>query len=83
MSNSLKELAREYYNSIELLSSCVPDIRAEYRQAKLEGNSEKIKTLAKKLAVVYEEIRDMRIVAETLTHYYDDSDFKEYLSEAS
>lgn len=83
MSNSLKELAQEYRNSIELLSSCIPDIRAEYRQATREGNKDKMKTLAKKLAVVYEEIRDMRIVAETLTHYYDDSDSEEQLSEAS
>lgn len=83
MSNSLKELAQEYRHSIELLSSCIPDIRVEYRQATREGNKEKMKALAKKLAVVYEEIRDMRIVAETLVHYYDDSDFEEQLSEAS
>lgn len=88
MSNSLNELAKEYEHSIELLSSCIPDVRAKYKQATLEGNKDLIKTLAKKLAVMYEEIRDMKIIVQTLTHYYDDCDYDcgdkcEYMWEAS
>ena len=55
MSNSLKELAQEYKHSIDLLSSCIPDIRAEYRQATHEGNKEKMKILAKKLCAVMQK----------------------------
>lgn len=83
MSKSLVELAKEYERSIELLSECIPDIRAEYKKAVLAGDSEKAKTLARKLTVVYEEIRDMRIVAHSLKHYYDDCDCANQIEEAS
>ncbi len=83
MSKSLVELAKEYEHSAQLLSECVPGIRAEYKKAVLSGDKDKAKTLARKLTVVYEEIRDARIVADMLKHYYDDSDYIQQIEEAS
>ncbi|MBQ8209918.1 MAG: hypothetical protein IJZ35_04990 [Clostridia bacterium] len=82
MNTKFDEMAKEYEQSIELLSGCIPDIRAQRKKAALEGDKDRFRLLSKKLAVVYEEIRDMRIVAETLRHYYDDCDNEEQLTEA-
>ena len=74
MSKSLFELAAEYDESIAAMLECVRKIKKEKRQAYLEGDTDKFRLLSSKLYTVYEEIRDMRYIAETLRHYYDDSE---------
>lgn len=83
MSKTLVQLAAEYEESIKAMQECVLDIKRERIQASLEGDSDKIKKLSAKLLVVYEEIRDMKLVAETLKHYYDNSIMPDILTEAS
>lgn len=82
MNTKFNEMVKEYEQSIELLSGCVEDVRARRKAAKEQGDKELFLQLSKKLAVMYEEIRDMRVVAETLRHYYDDCDYNEQFTEA-
>lgn len=77
MSKSLVELANEYDTSIAAMLECVEKIKKEKRKAYLAGDSDSYKQLSSKLLTVYEEIRDMRIIAEHLKHYYDESERKE------
>ncbi len=83
MNKSLEQLATEYDESIKMLEACIPAIRKERRQAIAESNADEAKRLSAKLAVMYEEIRDMRIVSESLKNYYDNSSFEKKLTEAS
>lgn len=77
MKKTLYELACEYDESINAMLECVKKLRAEKRQARLDGDSDKLKILSVKLYTVYEEIRDMKIIAETLRNYYGDDGKKE------
>ena len=74
MSKSLFELAAEYDESIAAMLECVRKIKKEKRQAYLEGDTDKFRLLSSKLYTDYQEIRDMKYIAETLRHYYDDSE---------
>lgn len=77
MSKSLFELAAEYDESIAAMLECVQKIKKEKRQAYLDGDTDRFRLLSSKLYTVYEEIRDMKFIAETLRHYYDDSESEE------
>lgn len=71
MNKSLYELAQEYEKSISAMNECADKIKKEKRQARIAGDTDAFKLLSAKLFVIYEEIRDMKIVAENLKHYYD------------
>lgn len=71
MNKSLYELAQEYETSISAMIECADKVKKEKRQARLDGDTDAFKLLSAKLFVIYEEIRDMKIVAENLKHYYD------------
>ena len=77
MKKTLYELACEYEESIAAMTECVKKLRLEKRQARLDGDTDKLKLVSVKLYTVYEEIRDMRIVAETLKNYYGTTGKKE------
>lgn len=77
MKKSLCELAAEYDQSIAAMLECVQKIKNERRQARQEGDADRLKMLSSKLYTVYEEIRDMKIVAETLRNYYNDESIRE------
>lgn len=69
---TLAQLAEEYESSIALVEDIVRKTRAEMKTAKKERDTDAIKRLSSKLAMLYEEIRDMRIISQQLNHYYDD-----------
>ncbi len=69
---TLRELACEYENSINAIEEVVRKTRTAMNDAKKSRNIDEIKRLGAKLAVLYEEIRDMRIVSQKLRTYYDD-----------
>lgn len=77
MKKSLCELAAEYDQSTAAMLECVQKIKNERRQARQEGDADRLKMLSSKLYTVYEEIRDMKIVAETLRNYYNDESIRE------
>lgn len=77
MKKSLYELALEYDESIASMNECLEKIKQERKNARLEGDTDKYKLLSAKLYTVYEEIRDMRMIAETLKNYYCDDARKE------
>ena len=70
MSQSLKELADEYAASIDGVREIVLKTKTEMKKAKISGNEDKYRLLLRKLAICYEEIRDMKIVEDTLRGYY-------------
>lgn len=70
MSQSLSELADEYAKSIDGVRAVVQRTKTEMKKAKLSGNEDKYRLLLRKLAMCYEEIRDMKIVEDTLRGYY-------------
>ena len=69
---TLNGLAAEYEASIRDIEQIVIKTRAEMHEAKKMRNTDEMKRLGAKLAVLYEEIRDMRIVSQKLRTYYDD-----------
>lgn len=77
MNKSLCELAQEYEKSILAMCECADKIKKEKKRARLDGDTDAFKLLSAKLFVIYEEIRDMRIIADTLKHYYDKDEVSE------
>ena len=69
---TLSELADEYNSSIRDIEDIVRKTRAAMHEAVKKHNTDESKKLGAKLAVLYEEIRDMRIVSQKLRTYYDD-----------
>jgi CHASE3 domain sensor protein len=69
---TLSELASEYEKSIDAIEEIVRETRAAMNDAKKKHNIDEIKSLGAKLTILYEEIRDMRIVSQKLRTYYDD-----------
>ena len=69
---TLNGLAVEYEASINEIEQIVIKTRAQLQDAKKMRNTDEIKRLGAKLAVLYEEIRDMRIVSQKLRTYYDE-----------
>lgn len=67
---TLEQLADEYDESVKGIEEIVIATRAQMRKARLQYNNDEVKRLASKLAVLYEEIRDMRIISEQLRNYY-------------
>ncbi len=68
---TLKDLSVEYTNAIKAMEDVSAKTRNEIKKAKAEFDSDRVKSLSYKLAMIYEEIRDMKIVAEKLKSYYD------------
>ena len=71
---SLIQLAGEYDESIRAIEEIVTKTRAEFRKARLECDTDEVRRLSAKLAVLYEEIRDMKIVSQQLREYYSDEE---------
>ncbi len=69
---TLTELSDEYEASIRDAEEIVIKTRAEMHEARKKRNINEVKRLGSKLAVLYEEIRDMRIVSRKLRTYYDE-----------
>ena len=69
---TLPQLADDYLSSIKLIEDIAENTRKELAAAKKKCNVDEITRLGTKLAVLYEEIRDMRIISEKLRHYYDE-----------
>lgn len=69
---TLNELADEYDSSIREIEEIVRKTRTAMSEAKKIHNIDEIKQLGAKLAILYEEIRDMRIVSQKLRTYYDE-----------
>lgn len=69
---TLIELAEEYENSIRDIEEIVRKTRTAMKEAGKIHNFDEVKKLGAKLAVLYEEIRDMRIVSQKLRTYYDE-----------
>lgn len=67
---TLAQLADEYDEAVKGIEEIVVETRARMRKARQQYNNDEVKMLASKLAVLYEEIRDMRIISEQLRNYY-------------
>lgn len=71
MTKSLYELGLEYDESIRLTQEAVDSVRKKIAQAEKDNDSYEVFVLSRKLEMLYEEIRDMRIISEKLKTYYD------------
>lgn len=71
MSKSLYELGLEYDESIKKTQEIVASVRKKIKEAKEKYDSYEVFLLSKKLEMLYEEIRDMKIISEKLKTYYD------------
>ena len=71
MKKSLYELGLEYDESIRLTQDVVDSVRKKITQAEKNNDSYEVFVLSRKLEMLYEEIRDMRIISEKLKTYYD------------
>ncbi len=69
---TLSQLAEEYEASIKNAEEIVLKTRAAMHAAKKSGSIDEVKRLGTKLAVLYEEIRDMRMISRKLRTYYDE-----------
>ena len=74
MSKSLYELGLEYDESIRLTQEVVDSVRKKIRAAERNHDSSEVFMLGKKLEMLYEEIRDMKIISRKLKTYYDKDD---------
>lgn len=71
MKKSLYELGLEYDESIRLTQQAVDSVRKKIRDAEKNNDSYEVFVQSKKLEMLYEEIRDMKIISEKLKTYYD------------
>lgn len=69
---TLTQLSEEYEASIRDAEAVVLKIREEMLEAKRKRNADEVKMLGAKLTVLYEEIRDMRMISRKLRTYYDE-----------
>ena len=69
---TLTQLSEEYEASIRDAEAVVLKIREEMLEAKRKRNADQVKMLGAKLTVLYEEIRDMRMISRKLRTYYDE-----------
>lgn len=74
MKKSLYELALEYDESIKSVQEIVARVRGKIRDAKKRNDSFEVYSLSKKLEMLYEQIRDMKIVSEKLKNYYNEDE---------
>lgn len=70
MSKSLYELALDYDESIKKIQQIVVSVRKQIKDAESKHDSYEVYSLSRKLEMLYEEIRDMKIVSEKLKNYY-------------
>lgn len=77
MSKSLYELALDYDESIKNIQQIVVSVRKQIKDAEMKHDSYEVYSLSKKLEMLYEEIRDMKIVSEKLKAYYKDEKSRE------
>lgn len=71
MSKSLYELGLDYDESIRLTRELVASVRKRIKEAEAKHDASEVFFLGKKLEMLYEEIRDMKIISEKLKTYYD------------
>ncbi len=77
MSKSLYELALDYDESIKNIQQIVVSVRKQIKDAESKHDSFEVYSLSRKLEMLYEEIRDMKIVSEKLKKYYIDEKSEE------
>ncbi len=70
---TLKEMAFEYLDAIGKVQIIVAEKRSELKQAKERHDRDAVQRISAELAMLYEEIRDMNMIASKLNHYYDDT----------
>lgn len=71
MSKSLYELALEYDESIKGVEAIVRSERIKLKEAKMKNDNFEVYSISRKLEMLYEEIRDMKIISQKLKKYYD------------
>jgi len=69
---TLTELSEEYEASIRDAEAVVKKTREAILEAKKKRNADEVKMLGAKLTVLYEEIRDMKMISRKLKTYYDE-----------
>lgn len=74
MSKTLSQLAKEYDDAIEQLRIILEKTELKRKKARLEKNEDEHQRLVKLIGIYREELRDMRIISDTLRHYYDEDD---------
>lgn len=75
MSKSLYELALEYDESVKGIEDIVASERKKMQEAKIKNDSFEVYTISRKLEMLYEEIRDMKLISKKLKSYYDHETF--------
>lgn len=71
MKQSLYEMAKGYDDAIEQLEQSLAKAKIKFRKAKLELKEDECQKLLRLIEIYREELRDMKIVSDTLKHYYD------------
>ena len=74
MKKSVYEMGLEYERNILVMQEIARDVRAQLKIAEKNYDKDRIFYLSRKLHVIYEEITDMRVIAEKLKNYYDRGD---------
>ena len=70
MSKSLGELGGEYEKAIKLVEESVKNTRNLIVEAKKARNYDRVNLLTRELAVFYEELVEMRLIANKLKSYH-------------
>lgn len=76
MKKSLYELALEYDDAIKDLQKVVENVRRKRAVAKRDKDLFEVYSLSKNLELLYEQIRDMKIISEKLKNYYKENNGK-------
>ena len=74
MKKSLYELALDYDESIKMTQQIIDNVRTKISAAKKENNFDAVYSLKRDLQVLYEELSDLKITAEKLKNYYEETD---------
>lgn len=70
MKKSLYELSLEYDEAIRQQQELTDRVRIALNEAKRRRDTDEAQRLMRRLEVYYEEIRDMKMIAQTLKNYY-------------
>lgn len=71
MKKTLYELSLEYDDAIRQQQELTDRARIALNEARRRRDTDEVQRLTRKLELYYAEIRDMRIVSQTLKNYYE------------
>ncbi len=74
MKKSLYELALDYDESIRMTKQLIENVKTKISFAKKANDTDAVFSLKRDLLILYEELTDLKITAEKLKTYYEETD---------